>query len=1116
MGKIVAWLISKIRLLKADGTTLVNPATEEKQDSIQQTIIDEFASNNPGIERDNNNQTQTSPGPSSTYTGTYTDRSKYGHGLILVVSNEQLSSAVLRWSNDGISQITGGLLSTPTNLTYIAPVSPSPFHLYFTFQLDTRIAPFYRVEVTTTATDPTVFEVASFWSPHPFRGSFGALTAALNSQNQYLNVRSVLAAVNRGTGTFRNVPSTPTDALLVKDEAQTVTPTGSLFVEGITSHISHVFSRDHGLEGISRMVKVSSAGSITHDTTEGRAVVATTATNDEVAYYKTNKTLRYDEAAHTLRFEMTGEIPQWPLVGTEEILIGAGEDDGNEAVLNGVVHGFDVGGYFVGRIKAGVMVAGTKTYQEDFSRNPMVAGADSNLFRKAGVGQVLDPLKNNYFIGKFEWLGIAPPIYGVESPNGVPIFTHVEETPNNVTGTILQEPNVPIFIRIQNDATSGRVLEYHVGSIRGGTHDNKTVAQGKQPDGDYVDARSTGLGRDRNGDDIEFTDDLAGNEIIQSDWMDTDQFENLDLTITSNVVSATDGLVIEYSDDVQALVPKIIRTERATYGVDDASAGSLSRDISTRGDGFRVTYTNGPVAASPFHLSVNVHTQPRAPSNTLRGAISPTSTANMTRGALFAENDTSGNFQLIKRGPNDGLRMSMREHEVDTPVKTLSNFETGQVTANSTTSVTVPTPAFGDVKAISLANLSADTRLFFGKVGVTRLTGDVIFPGSKEHFETDGSEIIHVISDTATGLTDQHVLDADTVDTNSGVLNPTNLFAIDTTYATFDDQGDFVDISGFDATGVQTLDEVQLVIVKMRGKKATSTATQTITHVETQSGAQVGGVTVSSASMAAGTDIIHIVSIGRNAFNTVSAVTGNGLTYTPILVNKANGGRHLDLWYAFGSPTGGIVTASMTTSTNAHISVSSFSGVEPSSPIQDSDFSIGFGTSVSTPSVSGTNLGSVVLAVSHEAALATPGALYTERSDQTNGSGSNVDSLATASKSLTSTGTESPTMTLASNTDWIAVAVTLLPRTVNPVITITNDQGVTVAVFTLNSTTDTDFQKDITVDIMDYVNIDNMVLHIEATTLGDTDANIDRVWLDFTEAETGSSTRFAYKWLGVD
>ncbi len=225
-----------------------NPATETglAKETTLQNIYTRLGLNDPGIELDSNNHTIISPGASSTYTGTYTRRDHYGYGIILVISNEELASAVVRYSDDGINPFSSGLLGAPTTLTHITPVSPSPFHIYFSYILDLRVAPYYRVEATTTSTNPTVFEVDALWSPFPFQGSFGNLTATLNPQTQYLSTRSVQAGIRESNGNFENIDISEHRRDLANEQVNPLTNAAPVvFTADNTTDLIH--SVGHGL-----------------------------------------------------------------------------------------------------------------------------------------------------------------------------------------------------------------------------------------------------------------------------------------------------------------------------------------------------------------------------------------------------------------------------------------------------------------------------------------------------------------------------------------------------------------------------------------------------------------------------------------------------------------------------------------------------------------------------------------------------------------------------------------------------------------------------------------------------------------------------------------------------
>lgn len=522
-------------------------------------------------------------GPADEWIGTFEDVSNYT-SIKVTASASGLIQGYQDWSTDGVT---------------VHHSTTTPFAGAGSFHTPVE-AQYVRVRAVNLAATPTTFTLETYFMPvatGPFLFPAGA---PINATFPAMLGKNVITGLSRTAG-YRDVRTSDTDGLVVRDERLSTTQSGSLFTEGITSHVSHIFSRDKGVEAISRMVQVSAAGTVTHDATEGRAVFATTAVAGQVSYFHTEKTLRYDEAAHMLRYELTGEIPQWPLVGTEQILVGAMEDDGAEGVLNGICHGMDSGGYFICRIKAGVLVSGTKVYSTAFNRNPLDAADVNNLFRKAGVPQAIDFTKNNYLLGSFEWLGVAPPTYGIQTPSGDPIVTHIEETPNNISGTIIQEPNIPIGIRIENDATSPRVLEFHIGSIRGGTHENKTVIQGQQPDGDFASTPADGLV-------FETDAALGAGGVFLSDWIDWDGWAVAEIVIVTDVPSALDGVEIEVTSDVEAVSPPVRFTIAKTYRPLDAARGYASVRVPVVLDGARIRFTNGASAQATFYMSLTLRT----------------------------------------------------------------------------------------------------------------------------------------------------------------------------------------------------------------------------------------------------------------------------------------------------------------------------------------------------------------------------------------------------------------------------------------------------------------------------------------------------------------------------
>lgn len=131
---------------------------------------------------------------------------------------------------------------------------------------------------------------------------------------------------------------------------------------------------------------------------------------------------------------------------------------------------------------------------------------------------------------------------------------------------------------------------------------NRSILTGQQPDGDFVNAKSDGSGIFNPG----IT--LGGGAVYESPWVDTDGFNAVQVFISTDVASATNGIEFEYTDDVQAVAPPIRATDTYSYTQTDIDRGYVEITFPPRLDGFRVRYTNGPVAQTAFFLQAELRT----------------------------------------------------------------------------------------------------------------------------------------------------------------------------------------------------------------------------------------------------------------------------------------------------------------------------------------------------------------------------------------------------------------------------------------------------------------------------------------------------------------------------
>ncbi len=275
---------------------------------------------------------------------------------------------------------------------------------------------------------------------------------------------------DRGDST--NVRATPLGDLRVADERLGVTESGSLDTESVRDDVSISFSRDSGATSIAALMNMSVGGTVTHDTTEGRALFTTSSVAGSTSYYESAKTAVY-EAGHMIRGEQTIEITP-ALAGTAKVEWGFGEDNGTGDVLNGIGWGMDATGLYVWRKKAGVYAS--KVYQTSFNRD-VLDGIDPTRYRIGSGPVAFDGTKNGLFLTGFEWLGVAPPFYRIQAPVGEFVTVHVEETSGRINGTTVPEPELPMFVRVSN---GDQAVNYQVasGSWRGGIYTSKSLTQG--------------------------------------------------------------------------------------------------------------------------------------------------------------------------------------------------------------------------------------------------------------------------------------------------------------------------------------------------------------------------------------------------------------------------------------------------------------------------------------------------------------------------------------------------------------------------------------------------------------------------------------------------------------
>ncbi len=147
--------------------------------------------------RDPDNSTVTPLGASGTFTGAYRKTTGFSSALVFILSDVELTTARLRWSEDGVST-RPGLLGTSA----LAHTLISGFHIYLS-TLTTMIDQYVRLEIVNGVTPTGLFEADTWMYDDPFPGSFSALDATLSTLSTALLTRAVVAGLDPD-GVFKN------------------------------------------------------------------------------------------------------------------------------------------------------------------------------------------------------------------------------------------------------------------------------------------------------------------------------------------------------------------------------------------------------------------------------------------------------------------------------------------------------------------------------------------------------------------------------------------------------------------------------------------------------------------------------------------------------------------------------------------------------------------------------------------------------------------------------------------------------------------------------------------------------------------------------------------------
>lgn len=110
------------------------------------------------------------------------------------------------------------------------------------------------------------------------------------------------------------------------------------------------------------------------------------------------------------------------------------------------------------------------TFTSSLNGDPLNGSATSQ-FTRAGVAEAIDRTKKNIYRIRFGWLGAAPIVFEVMSPDGVWVIFHTIRQPNVSTTPLLQNPSLPISMQVTKSSANATNLKLDTTSWDGGIVD---------------------------------------------------------------------------------------------------------------------------------------------------------------------------------------------------------------------------------------------------------------------------------------------------------------------------------------------------------------------------------------------------------------------------------------------------------------------------------------------------------------------------------------------------------------------------------------------------------------------------------------------------------------------
>jgi len=658
----------------------------------------------------------------------------------------------------------------------------------------------------------------------------------------------------------------------------------------------------------------------------------------------------------------------------------------------------------------------------------------------------------------------------------------------------------------------------------------KAANIGQQPDGDWVTLRATGVSFEYSTEKADSPDPvLIASEELDTGWLDTDGWASIEIYITSDVVSIEDGIQIQRTIDTSAIpVLQSGQSEFHTYTSQDVINGFKVIRIPAVLDGFKMIYSNGLTDQTSFEVVItNQITSAEPPSSQLTDELNAGNRATTTKASIIAPDDNNSFENVGRNGEGvNALNIYLKDISAALGMKPYDAFETGQINVNGNTPVLVPPSTIANPSKLMLQNTDPIDDVYYGNsASVTELTGYRIKNDQEATLNIDATPQVWLIAQSGGGETNILNLDANNVDSNTGVTDPGNMFASDDTRAIFDSLSDTCEVSSFPGSSSITLANITSVKIKAEMRKESGAPNEVSAFSQSVSDFVDNPVTITSPTVTAASNLIYIIYVSRRDIgaDVIDVTNTMGLSGFSIIADVQNNDESRTTAIIMTGTAIADGTISVTFDTAADygcIGVLSFSNVNEMSPIHDFDTDFGNDDNTLDGNVNVLENGMVIMGAGAElSSVSSRLAGFTNRITNIGSTANNDQILDVSTMPITTTGSQFWSMGFDSTTaDTSGIAVSLTPSdALNPVLLVGYEvsgvPGATSMSQAVSSLTDATFEQEITSDrAWTELDIDNTSLVPSIGVMGNANLEIDRLWLEVIES--GSKAVVSYRYEG--